>query len=355
MQASGLLGRGETEGNRPGQAWKPGYPGLPIVADNETHEPVLLREVIQWLKPEQGGTFVDSTVGLGGHSRAMLVASPNTRILGIDRDSQALALAQERLSIFEGRVDLAHANFESIASVLERKGVNEARGILADLGVSSMQLERSSRGFTFAADAPLDMRMDEGSELTAEELVNQLPERELADLIFEYGEDRGARKIARSIVRARNRERILTTKQLADVVVRALNVPGRWRIHPATRTFQALRIKVNDELNALKRFIPEAISKLAPGGRLAIISFHSLEDRIVKRLFLRESGRCICEVQRAQRVKSKEAAVDEVICEHCGAARRVKILTRKPVRPTPEEIENNPRARSALLRICERL
>lgn len=322
----------------------------------ELHEPVLLAEVIEWLRPGEGGMFVDCTVGLGGHARAILAASPDTRVIGIDRDLEALALARERLLIFEGRVQLVHANFESIASVLDRQGTTEVRGVLADLGVSSLQLERSERGFSFASDAPLDMRMDQDSGLRAAELVNELAERELADLIFEYGEERGARKIARAIVRQRGREPIAMTKQLADIVVRALNIPGRWRIHPATRTFQALRIAVNDELRALERFIPAAISKLAHGGRLAIISFHSLEDRIVKRGFLRESGRCICETQRWQGdAGRKEAAVDAVICEHCGASRRISILTRKPVRPAPEEVELNPRSRSSLLRVCERL
>jgi len=263
---------------------------------------------------------------------------------------------RERLLIFEGRVQLVHANFERISSVLEREGLTAVRGILADLGISSLQLERSERGFSFASDAPLDMRMDQNSELTAAELVNKLSERELADMIFEYGEERGARKIARAIARQRDREPIATTKQLADVVVRALNIPGRRRIHPATRTFQALRIAVNDELKALERFIPAAISKLTRGGRLGIISFHSLEDRIVKRSFLRESGRCICETQRGQRGAGRKAGADaELICEQCGARRRISILTRKPVRPASEETERNPRSRSSLLRVCEKL
>jgi len=323
---------------------------------DELHEPVLLEEVIEWLRPGEGGAFVDCTIGLGGHAGAILAASPETRVIGIDRDLEALGLARERLLIFEGRVQLVHANFESISSVLEREGITAVRGILADLGVSSLQLERGERGFSFASDAPLDMRMDQDSERTAAELVNELSERELADLIFEYGEERGARKIARAIARLRDREPIATTKQLADVVVRALNIPGRRRIHPATRTFQALRIAVNDELKALERFIPAAISKLTQGGRLAIISFHSLEDRIVKRSFLRESGRCICETQRWQRRAGSKAAVDaELICERCGARRRISILTRKPVRPAPEETERNPRSRSSLLRVCEKL
>lgn len=321
----------------------------------DLHEPVLLAEVIEWLRPAEGGTFVDCTVGLGGHAWGILAASPHTRVIGIDRDRDALVLARERLSIFEDRVQLVQDNFESIGTVLARKGITEARGILADLGVSSLQLERSERGFSFASDAPLDMRMDQSAGRTAAVLLNELAERELADLIFEYGEERGARKIARAIARQRDREPITTSKQLADIVVRALNVPGRWRIHPATRTFQALRIAVNDELRALEGFIPAAISQLARGGRLAIISFHSLEDRIVKRSFLRESGRCICEHKLQPGAGRKEVAVGDVLCEHCGASKRVSILTRKPVRPAPEEMERNPRSRSSLLRVCERL
>jgi 16S rRNA (cytosine1402-N4)-methyltransferase len=323
------------------------------------HEPVLLEEVIAWLRPEDGGTFVDCTVGLGGHAWGILAASDRTTLIGIDRDLEALALARARLSVFEGRVQLVHANFEHVASVLNEAAVTEARGMLADLGVSSLQLEQSERGFSFSSDSPLDMRMDQSRGETAADVVNQLEESELADLIFEYGEERAARKIARKIVRERERRAIATTRRLADTVVRALNIPGRWRIHPATRTFQALRIAVNDELKALERFIPSAISAMAHGGRLAIISFHSLEDRIVKRSFLRESGRCICESQSMQSVKdrkaTKEAPIDEVICEHCGASRRVRILTRKPVRPGSDEIEHNPRSRSSLLRVCERL
>ena len=321
----------------------------------DLHEPVLLAEVIEWLRPAEGGTFVDCTVGLGGHAWGILAASPHTRVIGIDRDRDALVLARERLSIFEDRVQLVQDNFESISTVLAREGITEARGILADLGVSSLQLERSERGFSFASDAPLDMRMDQSAGRTAAVLLNELAERELADLIFEYGEERGARKIARAIARQRDREPITTSKQLADIVVRALNVPGRWRIHPATRTFQALRIAVNDELRALEGFIPAAISQLARGGRLAIISFHSLEDRIVKRSFLRESGRCICEHKLQPGAGRKEVAVGDVLCEHCGASKRVSILTRKPVRPAPEEMERNPRSRSSLLRVCERL
>ena len=343
-----------------------------VTNEGQAHEPVLLEEVLGWLRPEQGGVFVDCTLGLGGHSEAMLNASPDTRVIGIDRDLQALALAKERLSIFENRFQAMHANFADLAEALDGARVTEVRGVLADLGVSSLQLDMGERGFSFASDAPLDMRMDQSGGDTAADLVNQLEEREMADLIFEYGEERGARKIARAVVRERERNPITTTKQMADIVVRALNIPGRWRIHPATRTFQALRIAVNRELDSLKDFIPQAISALASGGRLAIISFHSLEDRIVKHGFQRESGRCVCasgtrssrgeELRRAMtRLEAVRQTggdgndVDGVVCSNCGARSRVRVLTRKPVRPTDDEARRNPRSRSALLRVCERL
>jgi 16S rRNA (cytosine1402-N4)-methyltransferase len=329
-----------------------------ITNEGQAHEPVLLREVLDWLRPQQGGTFVDCTLGLGGHSEAILNASPETKVIGIDRDPQALALAQKRLSIFENRFTAVHASFRDLAEALKHSAVAEADGVLADLGVSSLQIDRGERGFSFASEAALDMRMDQSEGETAADLVNQLEERELADLIFEFGEERGARKIARAIVRERERNPITTTGQLAGIVIRALRIPGRWRIHPATRTFQALRIAVNQELEALKSLIPQAITALAPGGRLAIISFHSLEDRIVKHSFQRESGRCTC----ASRIRVSEAAdyrrandVDGIICSACGARNRVKVLTRKPVRPGEDEVRRNPRSRSALLRVCQRL
>jgi len=323
---------------------------------SELHKPVLLKEVIEWLRPEDGGTFVDCTVGLGGHARAILAASPDSVLIGVDRDSAAVELAKQRLSIFEDRVRLVKGNFEDVSAALDKWGIGAVSGVLADLGVSSLQLDQGERGFSFGFEAPLDMRMDQSDGPTAADLVNQRSERELADLIFEYGGERGARKIARGIARARDREPVVTTKQLADIVVRALNIPGRWRIHPATRTFQALRIAVNDELDALERFIPAAISALVSGGRLAIISFHSLEDRIVKRSFLRESGRCICEARQSFTGEARgDATIDDIICKHCGARTRIRILTRRPVRPTPEETERNPRSRSSLLRVCEKL
>lgn len=338
-----------------------------------SHKPVLLKEVMEWLRPERGGTFVDCTLGLGGHTEAILAAAPETIVIGLDQDAKALAMAKKRLERFTDRFQAVHTNFKNLSEALKSSGVAQVQGVLADIGVSSLQFDNAERGFSFATDAPLDMRMDETRGETAADLANSLSETELADLIFEYGEERGARKIARNIVKWRQQQPIETTKQLADIVIRALNIPGRWRIHPATRTFQAFRIAVNDELNALEQFIPDAISALAKGGRLAIISFHSLEDRIVKRAFQRESGQCLCEgqnrVARPESYKKLRTAQkfnqpieelnlqisDVVICDTCGARLRINPLTRKPVRPNDVEIAENFRSRSALLRVCERI
>src|SRR5205085_3825 len=289
-----------------------------VGGESQPHEPVLLKEIVDFLRPERGGAFVDCTLGLGGHAEALLKASPAVRVIGIDRDREALAIAQKRLAIFDNRFQTVHANFDEISRVLAQLDTTDVQGVLADLGVSSLQLDTGDRGFSFAADAPLDMRMDQSSGETATDLVNNLSEHELADLIFEYGEERGARRIARAIVRQRERAPIATTKQLADLVVRALHVPGRWRIHPATRTFQALRIAVNQELRAVEAFIPDAITALATGGRLAIISFHSLEDRIVKRSFLRESGRCDCPTE-VRRIAIPSQRLAENVLESSGA------------------------------------
>lgn len=328
---------------------------------SQAHEPVLLQEVVDWLQPQRGGVFVDCTLGLGGHAEALLTAAPEVTLIGIDRDQEALGAARERLKIFENRFRAVHGNFKTLAAILHGLNLSRTRGILADLGVSSLQLDNAERGFSFGTSAPLDMRMDQNAGESAADLVNRLTEAELADLIFAYSQERGARKIARAVIRERQREPIITTDRLAAVVIRALRVPGRWRIHPATRTFQALRIAVNGELDALKRLIPDAVSMLEPAGRLAVISFHSLEDRVVKQAFLRESGRCICEGETpigfpTQRRKVTEAeASDEIVCDQCGARKRVRVLTRKPIRPSDQEVDRNPRSRSAMLRVCERL
>jgi 16S rRNA (cytosine1402-N4)-methyltransferase len=307
------------------------------------HRPVLLRETIELLDPERGGLFIDGTLGLGGHSEAILEASADARVIGIDRDREALGLATERLARFGSRFQSAHANFRDIAQVLRDAGESEVSGVLVDLGVSSLQFDAHQRGFSFRHDAPLDMRMDAGSdEETAADLLARLPEEEIARIIYEYGEERRSRRISRWIVERRERgEPIKTTRELAELVARAVGHRKTDRIHPATRTFQALRIAVNDELEGLAEFIETAIDLLQADGRFAAISFHSLEDRIVKRSLRRLAGHCEC-------------ARDAPVCS-CGARRAVEILTRRPLQPGQLELDENPRARSAKLRGARKL
>jgi 16S rRNA (cytosine1402-N4)-methyltransferase len=303
----------------------------------------LLFEAVELLAPERGGLFVDATLGLGGHSEAILEASPDTRVLGIDRDREAIRLAADRLARFGTRFRAAHANFRDIARVLAEAGETEVSGVLADLGVSSLQFDTPERGFSFRHDAPLDMRMDaSGDEETAAELLERLPEEEIARVIYEYGEERKSRRIARWIVERRERgEPLKTTGELAALVARVVGYKRGDRVHPATRTFQALRIAVNGELEGLDGFVETAVDLLQTGGRLAVISFHSLEDRVVKRALRRLSGQCEC----GRRVP---------VCA-CGARRAVEVLTRRPVVPSEQELEENPRARSAKLRACSKL
>ena len=307
------------------------------------HRPVLLRETIELLAPERGGLFIDCTLGLGGHSEAILQASAETTVLGIDRDDEALGLAKTRLAQFGSRFSAVHADFRELTRVLANAKVKSARGILADLGVSSWQLDSPSRGFSFRHDAPLDMRMDAtGDTETAAELLGRLSEVEIARIIFEYGEERHSRRIARRIVERRERgQPVSTTRDLAELVERAIGPVKQRRIHPATRTFQALRIAVNRELEGLDEFVSNAVDLLEPEGRLAVISFHSLEDRIIKRTFSKLSGHCQCPPRLPE-------------CK-CGARRVVEILTRRPVTPKASEIAENPRARSAKLRACKKL
>jgi 16S rRNA (cytosine1402-N4)-methyltransferase len=304
---------------------------------------VLLFETVGLLRPERGGLFVDATLGLGGHSEAILEASADARVLGIDRDREALRLASERLARFGERFSAVHANFRDIERVMREAGEAQAAGILADLGVSSLQFDTAERGFSFRHDAPLDMRMDAaGEEETAAELLESLPEEEIARIIYEYGEERRSRRIARWIVERRERgEPLKTTGELAELVARAVGHKRGDRIHPATRTFQALRIAVNRELEGLDEFIETAVALLEPQGRLAVISFHSLEDRVVKRTFRRLAGQCECDPRAP-------------VCR-CGARREVEILTRRPVAAGDEEVDENPRARSAKLRACLKL
>lgn len=292
-----------------------------------SHVPVLAAEALECLRPEQGGLFVDCTVGLGGHARAMLEAGA-TRVIGLDRDLDALAIARAALSPWAERVELVHADFRGLDEVLDRRGVGLIDGALADLGVSSMQLDAAGRGFSFQRDEPLDMRMDRTSGDTASDLLARSSEGALADAIYAYGEERFSRRIARAIVRERNEQPIDTTGRLAAIVRRAVPWRGHQRIDPATRTFQALRIWVNRELDGLDRFVETAARRLREGARLVVVSFHSLEDRIVKHtLRALENGRDV----------------------------RMKVLTRKPVVPSEAEIDRNPRARSAKLRAAERV
>jgi 16S rRNA (cytosine1402-N4)-methyltransferase len=309
----------------------------------DLHQSVLLAETLRYLEPERGGIFIDCTLGLGGHSEAILQASGRAKVIGIDQDRQAIAHAEKRLEEFGGRFRSFHANFSEIESVLASAGVEKADGILADLGVSSLQLDSETRGFSFRHEAPLDMRMnpDAGGE-TAAEILERLSEFEIARIIYEYGEERFSRRIARRIVEKRERgESPQTTRELAELVAGVVRVSKKDRIHPATRTFQALRIAVNRELEILEDFLRAAVENLNGEGRLVVISFHSLEDRIIKHTLQNLAGRCTCPPNFPRCV--------------CGAVKKVEILTRKPVTPAEKEIEENPRARSAKLRACLRL
>ena len=307
-----------------------------------SHRPVLLRETIELLAAERGGLFVDCTVGLGGHSEAILQASPDAQVLGIDRDEEALGLATERLAQYGSRFRIVHADFRELTRVLATAKVRQVRGVLADLGVSSLQLDSPSRGFSFRHEAPLDMRMDTSSGETAAELLGRLSEVEIANLIFEYGEEPRSRRIARGIVQRRERgQPVATTTDLANAVERAVGRGNKRRIHPATRTFQALRIAVNGELENLDRFLFDAVDHLEPAGRLAVISFHSLEDRIVKRTLQKLSGRCQCPPRLPKCI--------------CGARKAIDTLTKRAVAPSAKEIAENPRARSAKLRGAQKI
>ena len=284
----------------------------------------MVAEVLEHLEPARGGVFVDCTVGLGGHARAILDAGATT-VIGLDRDRDALAEARTRLQSYGDRIAFVHGDYRSIGDVLDGRGVAAVDGVLADLGVSSMQLDAPGRGFSFRRDEPLDMRMDTSSGPTAADLLSEADERTLSDVIHEYGEERHARRVARALVEARRAGRIETTGRLAEVVRRAIPRRGYTRIDPATRTFQAIRIWVNRELEDLDGFLRRAAGRLAPGGRLVAITFHSLEDRIVKHTLRSMQGD--------------------------GA---IAIRTKRPVVPTEAEVDRNPRARSAKLRSASR-
>ncbi len=302
------------------------------------HQPVLYQEVLEALRPRAGGRYVDGTLGAGGHAFGILEASsPDGVLLGLDVDPAALALAAERLALFGERALLRRGSYADLAAHLQAVGWEGVDGILLDLGVSSMQVDVAERGFSFRHDAPLDMRFDPSQPLTAADLVNTLDEAALADILWRYGEERRSRQVARAIVRHRP---IRTTGELAEVVTGATR-SGKRGMHPATRTFQALRIAVNRELDNLERVLPQAVAALNPGGRLAVIAFHSLEDRMVKHFLRAESGYCVCPPEMPH-------------CD-CDRPARVRLLKPFPMRPTAEEMARNPRARSARLRVAEKL
>ncbi len=304
----------------------------------EKHIPVLYQEALDALHLHPGGLWVDGTVGAGGHALGILErTAPHGLLLGLDRDPHALRIAARRLARYGQRVILRHGTFAQLSSHLDSLGWSAVDGVLLDLGLSSIQLDDPARGFSFQGDGPLDMRFDPQAPLTAADLVNGLSEDELAELIRRYGEEPRARRIARAIVAERP---MRSTAHLAQVVAAAVG-RRKGRIHPATRTFQALRIAVNDELKVLEEGLEQAVGCLAPGGRLVVIAFHSLEDRIVKRFLRRESTDCLCPPQRPA-------------CT-CGHRRSLRLVTRKPIRPSQEEVARNPRARSARMRVAERL
>ena len=307
------------------------------------HVSVLPTETIELLNAARGEVFVDATLGLGGHAELILESSDSSRVIGIDQDEQAIEFATQRLERFGDRFEVVHSNFSQIRAVLRQQRVENVDGVMADLGVSSLQLDSEERGFSFRFDAPLDMRMDAtGSDLTAADLLATLSEFDIADIIYRFGEERLSRRIARRIVEKREAgEPITTTRQLTELLERTVKRSPKDKIHPATRTFQALRIAVNRETEILEQFITDSIDLLKTDGRLAIITFHSLEDRVVKQTFQRMSGKCFCPPRIPQCV--------------CGAKKRVEILTKKPVVPSLEETDANPRSRSAKLRAVRKL
>lgn len=301
--------------------------------DQLLHRPVMVREVLHYLQPRDTGVYLDATVGMGGHAAAILDASgPQGRLVGVDLDPDAAADAGANLARFGGRAKIYHANYTQLEYITRLASVDRLDGIVMDLGIGSHQMDSSDRGFSIDLDGPLDMRYDRSEGRSAGEIIGRLKEKELAGIIDRYGEERRARAVARAIVRAREKRKIESTRELAAIIARAIGTPGRWRIHPATRTFMALRISVNDELGNLERFIGASALYLAPGGRMVILSFHSLEDRIVKTTFRRLA-----------------AGGDD------GSAPRFTILTKKPVVPDESEVAQNPRARSAKLRAIQRI
>jgi len=306
--------------------------------NDSPHRSVLYKEIIHALQPQKGGRYIDGTLGAGGHARGILEASaPDGQLLGLDVDPQALAIARETLAPYEHRIHLAQASYTTLSTQLKKLGWSEVDGVVLDLGASSMQFDTAERGFSFMQDAPLDMRFGPHATQTAADIVNKYSERELADLIYEYGEDRDSRKIARAIV---NKRPLHTTRELV-AAIEAVSPRRGDRVHPATKTFQALRIAVNEELSSIKEVLPQAVAGLRSGGRLAVISFHSLEDRIVKEFF-REQSKDLVNPPYEQLYEVERKAI-------------IKEVNRKPITPSEEETKDNPRARSAKLRIAQKM
>jgi 16S rRNA (cytosine1402-N4)-methyltransferase len=303
------------------------------------HQPVLYQEILTALRPQNPGHYIDGTTGAGGHSLGILTAcNPDGQLLGLDVDPVALRIAQERLSSFGQRVHLVKASYTEMENQARILGWENVNGIVLDLGASSMQFDSADRGFSFRVDGPLDMRFNPSNPVTAADLVNTLPEGELSNILWQYGEEQQSRRIARSIVQARP---IRSTLHLAEIVAKASGARGKGHIHPATKTFQALRIAVNRELESITEVLPQAVRLLEPGGRLAIIAFHSLEDRIVKTYFRQESRDCICPPE-----------IPVCVCNHHASLREIN---HRPIQPADAEINVNARARSARLRIVEKI
>jgi 16S rRNA (cytosine1402-N4)-methyltransferase len=318
------------------------------------HEPVMTAEVLHHLQPQSGGVFVDCTVGLGGHARALLEAGAS-HVIGLDRDTDALTHARTTLAPYLDRVELVHADFRTLPEILDARGIAVVDGTLADLGVSSLQLDAEGRGFSFQRDEPLDMRMDRTTGETAADFVARADERELADVIYAYGEERFSRRVARRIVEARAEAPIVTTGRLAEIVRRAVPRRGPSRIDSATRTFQALRIRVNRELEGLEQFIQSTANRLRAGARFVVITFHSLEDRIVKHTFRALAG---IEKRISKYATAHTPAHPDAVSRAeagAGPAGILRILTKKPTTASEDELLRNPRARSAKLRAAERI
>ena len=308
---------------------------------SKQHESVFGREVFENLNLERDSLIVDGTLGDGGHTELLLKNTTNVRVLGIDRDMRAIERAEKRLASFRSRITLVHGNFSDIKIILKKANLMNVGGLILDLGVSSPQLDSPNRGFSFMRNGPLDMRMDSSQKITAADLLVELSDEELVSIIKEYGEERFSKRIVRAIRQAQTKSSIKTTLQLSNIISTAVHASRQYKIHPATRTFQALRIAVNGELEHIKKALVDSVDMLQESARIIVISFHSLEDRIVKNFFKNEEKDCVCPPKFP-------------ICS-CGKKQRLKIITRKPIIPTAEEVTRNARASSAKLRVGERV